>query len=50
MRNLTNIELNETNGGIDGVALANALAEIARQLDAIEQLGNTTGTTDDIHD
>lgn len=49
MRNLTNTELRETNGGIDGVALAMALAEIKRQMDAIENLGNQTGTTDDIH-
>ncbi len=47
MRNLTSTELKETNGGIDG--LAAALAEIQRQLDAIEKLGNLTGTTDDIH-
>ena len=49
MRDLTSTELRETNGGIDGIALAMALAEIKRQVDAIEQLGNMTGTTDDIH-
>ncbi|MBG6128986.1 hypothetical protein IWQ47_000322 [Aquimarina sp. EL_43] len=47
MRNLTGKELRETNGGIDG--LAAALAEIARQMEAIKKLGTLTGTTDDIH-
>ncbi len=49
MKNLTSTEVREINGGIDGVALANALAEIQRQLDAIEKLGNMTGTSDDYH-
>ncbi len=49
MKNLTSDELRQIKGGIDGVFLAQALAEIKRQMDAIEDLGNMTGTTDDIH-
>ncbi len=50
MRNLTSLELRETNGGTDiGLALLSALEEIQRQMDAIENLSNLTGTTDDIH-
>ncbi|WP_157766198.1 MULTISPECIES: hypothetical protein [Aquimarina] len=49
MKNLTNKELRETNGGIDGLAILAAIAEIERQRQAIEKLGSLTGTTDDIH-
>jgi len=49
MKTLTNIELKETNGGCLGCTLLEAVAEIQRQMDAIERLGNLTGTTDDIH-
>jgi len=45
MRALTNAELKQTNGG----CIACALIELQRQLDAIEQLGNLTGSSDDYH-
>ncbi len=50
MRNLTSLELRETNGGTDiAFAIVAAAAEIQRQLDAIENLSNLTGTSADFH-
>jgi len=49
MKTLTKKELKQTNGGFDAAAIARAVAEIQRQNEAIERLGNSTGSSADWH-